>query len=494
MAEIELKFQVPAAQHAAVQRALATSTAQTSRLRAQYFDTPDRRLAAAGLALRLRQEGRRWVQTLKGRGDGHLQRLEHEVPLVGQRGLPLIDISRHAGTPAGEALAAALGKKASDLQPVFETDVRRTRRVLRSAGASVEVALDVGEIRAGDARLPLCELEFELKSGLLVGLLALAARWVERHALWLDVRSKAERADRLARGVETDPPVQARSPVLTADMHVDAALRSIVGACLAQVLPNAAELAAGVGGPEHLHQARVGLRRLRSALRVFGDWSRAVDAAWQPALAELFTRLGTARDRDVLSASLLPELRAAGAPFTDLPPDTSSDAADDALRAPQCGKLVLELIAFTHGAAPPASDAGQEQKAAVSTLARPCIERLHRQLKRDAGVFLTLDDTMRHRTRKRLKRLRYCAEFVASLYPAKAVKRYLARLRPAQDALGQYNDLTVAEAAFRGQLEHDARAWFALGWLAARRTQLLQDSARALERLSKAPIFWRHAR
>jgi len=491
MFEIELKFQMPAAQHAAAHRALATSTAQTTRLRAQYVDTPDRRLAAAGLALRLRQEDRRWVQTLKGRGDGHLQRLEHEVPLAGQRGVPLIDVARHAGTPAGDALAAALGHDALALQPMFETDVRRTHRIVRSAGASVEVALDVGEIRAGDARLPLCELEFELKSGPLAGLLALAARWVERHALWLDVRTKAERGDRLARGMAAGPPVQARSPALKDDMHADAALRAIVSACLAQVLPNSAEFAAGVGGPEHLHQTRVGLRRLRSALRVFGDWSAAVDAAWQPALAELFGRLGTARDRDVLAASLLPELRAAGAPFTELPPDPSSDAAAEALRAPQCGKLLLELIAFAHGAAPPASDPGQEQKAAVSALARPRTQRMHRQLKKDAAVFLTLDDTMRHRTRKRLKRLRYSVEFVAALYPQKAVRRYLAQLRPAQDALGQYNDLMVAEAAFRAQIEHDARAWFALGWLAARRAQLLDVASQALERLAKAPGFWR---
>jgi CHAD domain-containing protein len=118
---------------------------------------------------------------------------------------------------------------------------------------------------------------------------------------------------------------------------------------------------------------------------------------------------------------------------------------------------------------------------------------MHRQLKKDAAVFLTLDDTLRHRTRKRLKRLRYCVEFVASLYRAKDVRRYLARLRPAQDALGQYNDLTVAEAAFRGQLEHDARVWFALGWLAARRTQLLQEAARALEELARAPSFWQRS-
>ena len=64
MNEIELKFQVPPAQRQAVRRALATSKAQILRLQAQYFDTPDRRLAAAHVSRRLRQVGEAWVQTL----------------------------------------------------------------------------------------------------------------------------------------------------------------------------------------------------------------------------------------------------------------------------------------------------------------------------------------------------------------------------------------------------------------------------------------------
>ncbi len=75
MTEIELKLAVPPAARAAVRAAVATASAQRVRLRAAYADTADQRLAAAGFALRLRQEGRRWVQTLKGRGDGLLARL-----------------------------------------------------------------------------------------------------------------------------------------------------------------------------------------------------------------------------------------------------------------------------------------------------------------------------------------------------------------------------------------------------------------------------------
>jgi inorganic triphosphatase YgiF len=485
--ETELKFQIPPEQRDAVRRALATSTARQVRLRAKYLDTPDRRLAAAGLALRLRQEDRRWLQTLKGRGDGLLERLEHEVVVPGSVRTPaVLDLARHAGTPVCDALMRALGPDgAAALQPIFETHVRRTVRVVRSGGALVEVALDLGEIRAGDSAVPICEIEFELQRGPLVGLIDLARRWAGRHALWLDVRTKAERGDRLARGVTHGAPETARASPLLATQSADAALRAIVATCLAHILPNAADVMAGVGGPEHLHQARVGLRRLRTALRLYGDWSTEVDPAWSQALADLFGRLGAARDRDALAASLLPALRSAGAPMAELPSVDEGDEPAQALRG--ASALWLALMAFTRGSA----QAGGEASVSMAERARAPLKRLHRSLADDAARFMTLDDVSRHRARKRLKRLRYGVEFAAPLFGGKAVKGYLSRLKPAQEALGELNDLVVAESAFRAQVEGDSRAWFALGWIAAQRLRLLQQAAQALRKLSKAPKFWR---
>jgi len=489
MAEIELKFQVPAARLAAVRRAVATPTARISRLRAKYFDTPDRRLAEAGLALRIRLEDGLWVQTLKGRGAAQFERLEHEVALVRQRGVPALDIARHADTPVGEQLAAVLGDQASALQVVFETDVRRTYRIARSVGCVVELALDIGEIRAGDARLVLSELEFELKSGELGGMLELAKHWVARHHLCLDVRSKSQRGDMLARGLDASVPVRAGRLALTQHMSPDAALRAIVRSCIEHYLPNAAELAAGTGQPEHVHQARVALRRLRTALRLFGDWSVAVDAEWEPALAELFAQLGQARDRDVLAETLLPELLAAGAPSIELPSDDAGSAATDAACAARNVGLILDLIKFSQGAAPRGEDAGlASAPVSLRALVRPRLKRLHKRLKKDAEVFLSVDDTQRHRTRKRLKRLRYGLDLTASLLAPKALRRCLESLGPAQEALGLHNDLIVAEAAFREQLQIDARAWFALGWLAERRTQVLKDASIALDELARTPL------
>jgi len=430
------------------------------------------------LALRLRQEDDVWVQTLKGRGDGRLVRLEHEVSLGRLADVPQLDIQRHAQTPVGESLLAVLGKHADGLQAVFETDVLRTHRIVRVQGARVELAHDVGEILAGATRHEVHELEFELMSGALAGLIAVASRWVERHGLWLDVRTKSERGDRLARGLAGGPVVHASQPLLTADMSVDAALRAITAVCLEQILPNVAELAAGEGRAEHLHQARVGMRRLRSALRLFGDTEGPV---WEPQLAALASRLGAARDRDVMSSALRPTLLAAGAPLCELPTAAPSDDAAQALRDVASTRLLLVLLQYAHGAvANEPAEEGAAAQTSIGVLARARFKALHRQLRKDADAFHDMDDAKRHRARKRLKRLRYGVEFVSALYRGKEVKRYLACLRPAQEALGQYNDLCVAEEAFREQAQTDLRAWFAVGWLAAQREPLREAAARAL--------------
>ena len=486
MVETELKFQVPAEARERVQRALATSTARSIALRALYFDTPDRRLARAGLALRLRKEGTHWVQTLKGHGASAMDRLEHELQLDATRGTPRLDPARHDGTPLAHALAAALGDAAAPLAVVFETDVLRTLRLVRHQGALVEVAFDVGEIVAGANRRPVCELEFELKRGPVAALLGLAVRWLPRHRLWLDVRSKAEQGDRLARGLRAGPAVQATAPKLKNDMSADAALRCIVGACLAQVLPNAADVAGGVGGPEQLHQLRVGLRRLRSAFRVFGKLSAAVDTAWEPALAALFRALGAARDRDALAESLLPELQRAGAPMTELLPAPGEGDPSTALRAAPANQLMLDLIGFAHGAPDAAQLQPAQPRPDLLTLVAPRLRRMRRQLKADAAIFANGSDAQKHRSRKRLKRLRYSLEFAAGLYSPKAFKRCLAQVRAAQEVLGRYNDLVVAEQAFRAQLEQDPRAWFAVGWLTAQREQRVPQAAKALARVASA--------
>ena len=487
MVEIELRFQVPEHQHARLRRRVAQGAGPAQVLQAVYFDTADGRLAAAGLSLRLRREGRRWLQTVKGPADGAFGRIEHEVPVAGSgRSPPRLRLDRHDGSPAAPLLREALGD-AAGLQPVFQTEVQRTRRLLRHGGTLVELSLDEGWLRAGQRAEPLFELELEWREGPLAGLFALARRWLEPQGPWLEVRSKSARGAALAAGGSVPLPPWLR-PALAADTGADAALRAMVAAALAFTLPAASAVAAGGRDPPALHQLRVGLRRLRTALRLFGDASPAVDAAWAPALAAVFDALGAARDRDALAESLVPALQAAGAALALLPPaPDTGDAPVQVLRQAEVGRLWLALADFAGGA--PAAHDPPLAKRLPELLAR-----LHRQLARDARRFAEADDEQRHRTRRRVKRLRYAIDFVAALHPGKAVRRYLKRLQAAQEALGRYNDLCVAQQAFRALADTDPRAWFAAGWLQARRDVQVAQAAAALRRLARARVFWPPAR
>lgn len=301
MTEIELKLQVPAVALAAVERAVATPAAVRTRLQAVYFDTPDRRLAAAGIALRLRKEGRHWVQTLKA-GPAHgMARGEHNVPLVVPAGqVPQeADPARHAGTPPHAALSAALAPRDGETQAPalvaqYRTDIRRLHRPLRSRDGTVELALDRGEIVARGAdgverRWPVCELEVELLRGAPQAVVEVARRLALRHGLWLDVRTKAERGDRLARGLspgEPVPAVKAEPLRLRKDMPARDAWDAVLRNVLAQATPNWSEIAAGSSAAEPVHQLRVALRRLRSAQRCFEGWPGVPPVpAWADAAA-----------------------------------------------------------------------------------------------------------------------------------------------------------------------------------------------------------------
>lgn len=505
MHEIELKLQVPEDRAEAVRRAVTgRAGAVPQRLQAAYFDTADRALAQAGLALRLRREGRRWVQTLKGAGDGGLTRLEHEVPRGAGAAMPPLDAALHAGTPAGARLAAALADPAHGTPVlVFRTDIRRTARTSRVAGGRVELAFDAGRVIAGDAGLPVCELEIELLAGTPTVVLATARRWIERHGLWIDLRSKAERGDALARG-EVLPPERKAQPVrLERTMDLAQARRRVLASCLDQIATNAGVVASGHYADEHVHQLRVGLRRLRSAWRFFAGLD--APSAAEPDAAEggevaaaLFRALGAARDRAAVGVPLQHELRVALAALglTLEPPSLPADvdAADPAtlVRAASAQLLLLDLFA----AVQPDAAAPSEPGSATAPLRERVAARLnrwHKQVADDARRFAELDDAGRHRLRKRAKRLRYAVEFTASLFGVKAVRRYLEPLRELQERLGALNDVNVALAAFRADpaSADDRRTLFALGWLAARRELRIAEALPALARFADAKRFWK---
>lgn len=546
MFETELKFQVPAARWAALAKAVATQTAAKLRLQALYVETPGHDLAAAGLALRLRKEGRVWVQTLKGRGDGLLQRLEHEVRLPAQRGLPQVDPALHDGTPAGAALRKVLAAaKHGELKVLYRTDIQRITRRVRHGGAVVEVALDHGAIHAdGKPPLAVAEIEFELLSGPPQALALLAARWAARFDLWWDVRTKSERGFRLALGLRQVPATRARAqtlPVLAGDEPTLAPLlAAMLDAALAHALPNLAELAGVVDvapapapeqagssakagkeakteaksekeaqpewqapaavartsvATEHLHQLRVALRRLRTALSLFGPWATdptaaaALECRWRT----VFTRLGAARDADVLAATWLPRLQVAGAPPLNFTGEAADMDVGPILRDAAVTVLLMDTLAFSLGQAQAAAAASaqQHEATATATAARAVLRRAWRHAWADAQQFGTAPLVQQHRARKRLKKLRYALEFTAPLLPARPLRQWLRALKRAAAALGEHNDLQTARNHFAACVQQQPQAWFAVGWLAAQDATTRSQAQLALTTLKHAPRPWK---
>jgi inorganic triphosphatase YgiF len=367
--------------------------------------------------------------------------------------------------------------------------VRRCERVLALDAGEVEISLDRGHLQAADRSAPILEIEFELKSGAHVAVFEAADMLAASQGFWLDVVSKAERGERLAAGEATGPVVKAGTPRIDRRMDGPAVLRAIVASCLSQVLANSSALGHGSTDPDHVHQARVGLRRLRTALGELGELSALRNPAWEDVLATAFRALGTDRDDQVLPGIVGPALKEAGAPLTSWTDaeKASTETPFQVVTNRTFQRTLLHVLAFVEASKDfePASDADPV------ALIEKRLDKLHRQVTRDAKKFTSLGDDHQHQVRKRLKRLRYLAEFAAPLYRDKDVERYLDALRPAQEALGQHNDQAVAAARFRALASRDPRALFAVGWLQAQRAQSGEASQQALKDVAKAKVFWK---
>lgn len=516
-AEIELKFAVPASARAAIVDELmhGAAAAERTTLAAAYLDTPDRRLARAGIAWRLRREGRRWIQALKAAGASSLERFEHEVIRPGA----IHDAQAHAGTPVGERLLAILAEAARDgleVQVRFRTEVRRLARRMRTRGAVVEVAYDEGRLLAGDAQLRIREIEFELVSGRVDAMLALAQRWRQRHGLVYEPRSKAERGDRLADGSPHPPLRKSRRPGYDAAADAVTAAAAVLDECLDQILHNAAGLVDGDPAlrVEHVHQMRVGIRRLRSALRSFEGWVPMPPDDLVARLKVLFAALGASRDLDVLDSGVARALAQVGAP--PIAPAVTTTGPDPAgvVRSDATQRLLLDwlswraalpaLAAASEPAAPVAQPAADDEAQAdapdtpaveappavepLRRLAARRLRRWHRRIAQDEKRFGELDETALHALRKRIKRQRYAVEFFAPLMRRRRVERYLRRLAAIQERMGELNDLVVARTHYQALVSTDPAAWFALGWIAARLVEVKALAGPELARLAEETL------
>jgi inorganic triphosphatase YgiF len=516
-AEIELKLGLDPAAVPALLRHPALVAAKRGAVRrahlvSAYFDTSDFRLAESGIALRVRRDGSRWVQTVKGpplatSGGALHARPEYEWAVAGARLEP-----RHlAATPWRRLFAKTLSTHA--LARRFTTDFeRRSVRLAFADGTRAVLCVDVGEIRAagrGRARVPIAEVEIELESGRPERLFELARALAADLPLTAIAANKAERGFALARGLPDGwrVPDRARTLVFPARVAAGAALAAIVGECVRQIAANAAGLLAD-DDPEWIHQMRVGIRRLRSCLALLAPFVPpaeiapvAADAKW------LAGTLGPARDWDVFATETLPplakwfvndpatapglrRLRARIGPRRG----AAREAARGAVRSPRFTQLLLAAGALAVSPALGASPAeGKPPRA--RRYAAELLSGRHRKLRRRGAHLAGATPPERHTVRIAAKKMRYAGEFFAPLFAKRQPRPYLQALARLQDALGHYNDAATAArlaAELAGTDTEAATAAGAVcGWAAAQAAALEPELLAAWQAFAATPAFWR---
>jgi inorganic triphosphatase YgiF len=471
--EIELKLDLSPrdAEKVAQWPLLQGLDSDTAALLATYFDTPDHRLAEEGVSLRIRRSGRRRIQTIKANGRGGaglFARDEWEMPVSAI--VPVLD----EDTP----VVGVLGSAVADLAPVFEVEVQRRTWIVQQDGATIELVLDRGVVRARGREQAICEIELELKAGPAAALFALARRIDTDIAVRPGVLSKSERGYRL-----TDVlPSAYKAERVKIDPHADigTAFRQIAALCLRHYRLNEALLLDGYS-VEALHQARVAIRRLRTAFSLFGPVLRKEDvAAFQGELRWLAGIMGEARDLDMLAAKALDagqgdRLNAAHAVAQEL---VSNWLASARVRA-----LLIDLVEWL------ANDAGLGPAAAqpIAPFAKARLGKLRKRIAKRGEHFKKLTDDARHSVRKDAKKLRYASEYFSTVFEGKKVRRrrkmFVARLETMQDVLGSLNDLVTMPVTM-------ARHGLKLEMDEADKSSLLSSAAQAHDAFVDARRFW----
>ena len=481
---------------------LAAGEPVTRNLRSIYYDTPDHRLKALGISLRLRWDGQGWLQSVKA--EGHVRRLPPnplEAEIAAERPQPDLDLigNREVRRKVEKAIAKSV------LEPVFEILVKRTTRHLQADGAELELALDEGTVRAGSAEDAVCEAELELTSGAPDGLLQTAAKLFGAEPVRLSETSKAERGYSLALGringhahVE---PQRGVLPKLDPNHTCAEAFALIVQSAADQIAANRHAVLETVD-PAAAHQLRIGLRRVRSALSAFRPLHDTAALRELEGHAQTLARtVGELRDADVLIEQIYAPVAGTMGSDPGLPPLREAllahryrarERVRAALNGQQWSVLQLYLALW-----PQTIVRAGELDAPVRKFARSALKKRWKKVA-DSGQ--RLDDLTieeRHRMRKALKTLRYATEFFASLYPQAATRQFIKETRSLQEVFGYLNDVVAAQrladishAGCAESREAQRAAGYILGWHNAQAAQAWTDAHKGWLKLEALPQFW----
>ncbi|MFP1631174.1 CHAD domain-containing protein [Zhengella sp. ZM62] len=293
-------------------------------------------------------------------------------------------------------------------------------------------------------------------------------------------------------------------------MPAGEAARSVLRECAAQISANAAAILSS-DDPEGPHQLRIGLRRLRSALSIFG---KVVDGEAREVLASeakwLGREAGKVRDVDVILSEMVEPLARArpddeGAAALAQSVQASASGLRTSFRTtisgPRASAFLRDLQVWVETAPwMTADDTGQAKWRGVPArdLAGMVLDKRWKKTRAHARKIGRLTLEQRHELRKELKKLRYAVEFLAPIHAQKKVAPFLAHLKSLQDVFGALNDTRMAETWFAGDpagADADPAVQRAIGRLLgakAMEAETAWSHARALWKdLKRTPVFWK---
>ena len=471
-----------------------------------YFDTDNQKLRKNGLMLRVRREGRHHTQTIKATTGEPFERDEWEAEIAGNE--PDLDQAN------GTALEPFLTKKLRQrLKPIFATRVRRTIYPLVDNAHAIALTVDHGTIDTGTRSQSLCEIELELKRGSTADLFDVARELTQALPARLAVKSKSERGYEILDG-QQESPVKAASISLHTGMSAREAFKTISLACLKQAINN--EPALIRGDPEGVHQMRVGLRRLRAAMSLFAALLRDPQtAAIKNELKWLAGELGPARELEVLVNRVVAPMKRRRQRWRGMPSlshefaerrDAALARAQAAVQSAHFRALTLDVAAWLETGLwrNPQDDLARDRgDLPIETFALEQLTRRWRKVRKKGKILVRLDARRRHKLRIQTKKLRYAAEFFATLFTTKRAlkrrKQFLPALERLQDGLGDLNDIAVHEKRIAAMGVRRRRSnpnrVFAAGLLTgredARMDAAMTAATDAYADLAKVKPFWR---
>lgn len=476
--EIELKLQLSpkAARKLAGHLLLANIQSQKLHLLNTYFDTPTLELHARRVALRFRKKGWQWLCTVKSAepaSGGLAMRSEWEAPAT-----PGIFDFSHVDA---EDFRDFLEQRIDKFEPIFTTDFRRQVWNVPFGKSLIELAIDRGQIESCGRRTPICEIELELLSGKVDDIFNLPRLLQKDLDLFPAIASKAERGYALFLNEPLHPFKSKPVPINERQTPIEA-FRSIALGCLEHFQRNEKGLMLG-GEAEFIHQARVALRRLRSAIKLFApvlppEFVAAYGQTWQT----LAGALGDTRNWDVFLEETLPPIAAAFPDNRDIKrlrkaaqrrASSSRKSVIGLLAVKEYPRLLLEFTAAVYTLSDtlpmPIKDFAQQQ-----------IRNHGRKARRMANRHAELTPEERHKMRIAFKKLRYTLEFFTPLLPQRRLRPYLAALSQIQDELGLINDHLTAETLIAEAL--DGRPHGPIhGWISGRHALLVSELPEVLQ-------------